>query len=300
MPRIARLKTPDNMFHIMIHSISEINLFRDTEDKDMYLHLIETCKLKYPFKVYAFCLMDTHAHFIFDCFGSDISKIMHYLNLCYSMYYNKKYARRGPLFHDRFKSKIIDSYRYLANLSLYIHRNPLDLLKEQETLLSYPYNSLIDYIHGSNRFSILDLAFLTHTLGLSTPENRRIYLQQLDTTLDPDTLEELELPLILTQTQNEKTYLSRIISPEIILHFIASKFQLSPTLLHVKYNHKLTHFRAACCFMLNSFSSLSHKSICKLLGNITQSRVSNLIAKGLELSRSTSWVEEFIKLNYIA
>lgn len=300
MPRIARLKTPDNMFHIMIHSISEVLLFKDTEDKDMYLYLIQKCKAKYPFKVYAFCLMDNHAHFIFDCFGSDISKIMHYLNLCYSMYYNKKYVRQGPLFHDRFKSKIVDSYRYLANLSLYIHQNPKDLLKEDETLIDYPYNSLIDYMYNSNRFSILDIAFLNHTLGLCCAENRIAYLKHLDCSLDPESLSELELPLSITQTQDEKVYLCRIISPEVIMRFVASKYKLSPTLLHVKYNHRLTNFRAVCCFMLNSFSSLSHKSICKLVGNITQSRVSALISHGLNLVTNTSFIDEFISLNHLS
>lgn len=285
------------MFHIMIHSISEIPLFRDSEDKDMYLYLIKKCKLKFPFKVYAFCLMDTHAHFIFDCFGSDISKIMHYLNLCYSMYYNKKYVRRGPLFHDRFKSKIIDSYKYLVNLSAYIHSNPKDLIHADTELLTYRYNSLLDYIYHTDYFSILDKTFLINLLGLSSNESRAGYYRLINSTIDFSVLKDVEIPFYSSQTQDEKVYFKRIVAPEIIIRFIATKCHLSPSLIHAKYHHSLTNFRALCCFMLHAFSSLTHKSICHYIGNITQSRVSSLIQKGLSLIHQTSWIDEFIALN---
>lgn len=44
MPRAARKKSAESMYHIMSRSISEIDLFRDDEDKAKYLYLLKERK----------------------------------------------------------------------------------------------------------------------------------------------------------------------------------------------------------------------------------------------------------------
>ena len=44
MPRKARVKTDESIFHIMCKSISEVNLFKDAEDKKKYLLLVKKYK----------------------------------------------------------------------------------------------------------------------------------------------------------------------------------------------------------------------------------------------------------------
>lgn len=298
MPRKARIKTLDSMFHIMLHSISELDLFRDSSDKDMYLYLIEKAKIKYSFKVYAFCLMDTHAHILIDCFSADISKIMHYINLCYSIYYNKKYTRRGPVFQDRFKSKLVDSYNYFINLSLYIHSNPKDLVSIDQEILSYPYNSLIDYIHGSNRFNILDSALLTTSLGLNNPANQSAYLRLIDKSLDISISENIEQLMNKYEYRDEKMIFPRFSSPAFIVSYTSHYFNVSSLGIHIKHHPQYTRFRALTCFFLNTFNNMSHKSICKFIGNISMSRVSSLINQGLTLILQNPCIlQDFIRLN---
>ena len=48
-------------------------------------------------KIYSYCLMSNHAHFIIDVNGTDISKIMHCINFRCALYFNKNY-KEGPLF----------------------------------------------------------------------------------------------------------------------------------------------------------------------------------------------------------
>ena len=124
MARKARLKADDAIFHIMCKSISEVNLFRDDQDKEKYIYLLKKYKKLYNVKIYGYCLMDNHAHLLVDSNGADISKVMHGINFSYAMYFNKKYKREGHLFKDRFMSKIVDNDRYLKTVSLYIHNNP--------------------------------------------------------------------------------------------------------------------------------------------------------------------------------
>lgn len=296
MPRVARIKTNNSVFHIMLHSLCEINLFNDSEDKDVYLALIKKAKSKFHFKLYAFCLMNTHAHLVIDSFGSDISKVMHYINLCYSIYYNNKYGRSGPVFRDRFKSKIIDSYRYLSNVCAYIHANPKDLLKAKQSLLDYPYNSLIDYMKGCNRFKVLDLAFLSGLMGFNNRSNKKKYFCSISRTIDTNIIKEVELPTYMSEPTN-KEFIPRIHSPQLIVEFVATQLQLPSRYLFAKYSSSYTSLRALTCFMLHAFCNMSHLDICSFIGNISRARVASLISHGLSLTYDMPIIEDFISIN---
>ena len=97
MARKARLKSDDAIYHIMCKSISEVDLFKDDEDKEKYLSLVKKYKDLYHVKIYGYCLMDNHSHLLVDANGADISKVMHGINFSYAMYFNKKYKQgRSP------------------------------------------------------------------------------------------------------------------------------------------------------------------------------------------------------------
>ncbi|EYE87421.1 hypothetical protein Q428_13335, partial [Fervidicella metallireducens AeB] len=109
MPRLARQKKEDAIFHVMARSISEVDLFKDDEDKLNYLALVKKYQKTYEFRVYGYCLMDNHLHLIIDANGADISRIMHSINFSYAQYFNHRHKRHGHLFQDRFKSKMVKS-----------------------------------------------------------------------------------------------------------------------------------------------------------------------------------------------
>ena len=118
MARKIRIKLINGKYHIMIRSISELLLFRDDDDKDLYMSSIRHYQKIHLFKVYAYCLMDNHAHLIIDSNGADISTIMHCINFRYVQKYNKKYHRHGHLLQDRCKSKLITNETYIDRKSV--------------------------------------------------------------------------------------------------------------------------------------------------------------------------------------
>lgn len=99
---MAQEKIFDLIYHIMVKSISEVALYQDEKDKIKYLSFMKKAQDQFEFRVYSYCLMDNHAHFIINAYGADISKIMHFVNYEYAMYFNKRYKRHGHLFQDRF------------------------------------------------------------------------------------------------------------------------------------------------------------------------------------------------------
>lgn len=78
--------------------------------------------------IVAYTLMPNHFHLVVrarDTAG--ISRFMLKLLTGYSMYFNTKYERSGPLFVRPYRSRHVDSDEYLRWLLSYVHLNPLEL-----------------------------------------------------------------------------------------------------------------------------------------------------------------------------
>ncbi len=286
MPRCARIKNNNFMYHIMIRSISEVHLFKSDSDKDMYLTIIRSAKDKYYFNIYAFCLMDNHAHFIIDPLGADISKIMHYINFKYAMYYNTKYNRVGHLFQDRFKSKVIYSCNYLFNLSLYIHANPNDISQYKNKTHLYKYSSLIDYIKRTDRFNILNVSYLLKNLFFYYKLRCSDYANMCTRINSKDeiacTNEDVQDLLIegKNEYRSERYILLRSKTPKYIINHIANYLHVNFCDIYMKGQRKYVKFRSLCCYLLNCFCNIPQKDICLIFGNITQASISRLSIKG--------------------
>lgn len=284
MARQARVKSATGVYHIMVRSLSEFDLFRNAEDKMKYLRLIRKYKQKYGFDVYAYCLMDNHSHMIIDCLGADISKIMQVINFCYAQYYNRKYKRRGPVFQDRFKSIGIENERYLINLSAYIHNNPKDIKGYSDNVAAYPFSSLKEYINETNTFKILNIQFLKNILGLYQEQNKNEYLELVRESNCEETVQDVEFSNTNTEYRSERTIILRDTKPEKIIASVAAYVKQNKHGIHIKHNHSYTKFRALSCFLMSCFSGMTQKEICNIIGNITQSRVSKLSDMGLEIA----------------
>jgi putative transposase len=299
MPRLARIKDKQSIYHIMIRSIKEVDLFETDDDKEKYLSIMKKYIEKYHFKVYAYCLLDNHGHLMIDANGADISRIMHSINFSYAQYFNREHKRHGHLFQDRFKSKIVEDERYLKALSSYIHNNPKDIVYDQEKVKEYPFSSLRDYIHDTNHHGILDKSCLGELLNLTNKDNMDKYLSQVAKSVLPNDNLDVEFEKIETEYRSQKVILARTTDPQSVIEFVAKYTKADIKDVYIRNKRKYTKIRAISCFLMNCFCNIDQKYICRLMGNITQSRVSKLCNQGLELAyRDLEYkgiIEEFIK-----
>jgi putative transposase len=284
MARKARLKAADAVFHIMCKSISEINLYKDDEDKKKYLSLVKKYKEIYNIKIYGYCLMDNHCHLVIDSNGADISKVMHGINFSYAMYFNKKYKREGHLFKDRFKSIIVKNERYLKTVSLYVHNNPTDISGYKTCPEKYGFSSLGIFL-GKRRdsFKLVDYGFVMDLFGKTLKSARKNYYNLIFRCNEEKLKEEIEFEDEKTDYKSERKILIRNFKPENIIEFVASKMNISESQLYIKHSRKLTHARALTVVLMRSLCNFKSSDICSTLGNITQSRVSKLSTIGIEL-----------------
>jgi putative transposase len=146
-------------YHVYNRGVAKQPIYRDQADKRYFLSLLDrhlnpdsviVDSYKAPYKKFdknlellSYCLMGNHYHMLFYL-GEDetaLSKMMRGIGTAYTMYYNLKYNRIGPLFQGTYKASLVSSDEYLVHISRYIHLNP----REHKT---YKYSSLSAYLGG--------------------------------------------------------------------------------------------------------------------------------------------------------
>lgn len=179
--------TVGEFYHIYTRGVEKRVVFESDADKDRFLLILLLCnskervemrniKQKYQgeplVKVYelekptetlvdivCYALMPNHIHLIlYEHAEGGISKFMLKLMTAYSMYFNKKNERSGPLFTRPFRAKHIDSDEYFRWVFAYVLLNPLELYAPKSAfndldsnegartfMSSYRYSSFQDY-----------------------------------------------------------------------------------------------------------------------------------------------------------
>lgn len=157
MPSRNILKTDlaESYYHVYARGTNRQKIFREPDDFVKFLHLFERylslreakslAGVSFPnyynkLELLGFCLMPNHFHLlIYQRQQGAMSAFMHSLLISYSMYFNKKYKRTGPLFESRYKASLISDDTYLEHVTRYIHLNPRDWR-------GYEYSSLPYYL----------------------------------------------------------------------------------------------------------------------------------------------------------
>lgn len=124
MPRTQRVNE-NGFYHIINRGVAKNSIFCDFKDFEKFLEIMQEVSIEYNFKLYSFCLMGNHYHLLIEINNQNLSLTMQKINSRYSIYFNKKYKRVGPLWQGRFKSWYIYDSLYLHTLIKYIEQNPI-------------------------------------------------------------------------------------------------------------------------------------------------------------------------------
>ncbi len=124
---MARKKRMESIgfYHIVNRGVERRKIYMDDDDRMQFLEILEESAEVYAFEIYSYVLMDNHYHLLIKTSALNLSLIMRQINSRYSMYFNRKYKRVGPLWQGRFKSWYVYDEQYLKSLIKYIEFNPL-------------------------------------------------------------------------------------------------------------------------------------------------------------------------------
>ena len=166
-------------YHIYNRGVEKRNIFNNDDDRKRFQALLYLCNSSEPViyrliqgstlykfnvgkkivAIGAYVLMPNHFHLLVrETTEGGITEFMRKLNTAYSMYFNKKYDRVGPLFQGTFKAEHIAKDEYLKYLFAYIHLNIIKLIQPdwkeiglrnvklaKEFLDNFTFSSYFDY-----------------------------------------------------------------------------------------------------------------------------------------------------------
>lgn len=142
-------------YHIYNRGVEKRVIFQDEQDYSVFLSYLKeyllpkdtqelTKRLAYPnisyreraeiikilrlnnfaseINLLAYCLMPNHFHFLVKQKDTgSIDKFINSLGTRYTMYFNRRYKRVGPLYQGVYKAVLVDTDEQLLHLSRYIH-----------------------------------------------------------------------------------------------------------------------------------------------------------------------------------
>lgn len=175
MPRGARIVFENAFYHIFNRGVARQNIFLEKEDYEMFLRKLNSLSTlkNYDHFIYAYILMPNHFHLLMQTNRTPLSRIMSSLATAYAMYFNRKYKRVGPLFQNRFKSKLCQKDNYFLGASRYIHLNPIESGLADD-VQNYPWSSFQE-MFGQSQYTIIDKKEIERLIGASKKEKEAYY-----------------------------------------------------------------------------------------------------------------------------
>lgn len=157
---VIKQDVAESFYHVYARGSNKQRIFRDDKDYLKFLRLFErylslkesksSAGVSFPnfynrLELVSFCLMPNHIHLlIYQRQAGAMAAFMRSLLTSYSMYFNKKYGRTGPLFESRYKAALISSDDYLAHITRYIHLNPRNWQHYEYSSLPYYLQQITD------------------------------------------------------------------------------------------------------------------------------------------------------------
>jgi putative transposase len=100
-------------------------IFGDDGDRNAFLARLAGRDKRGQLEIHAYALMPNHFHLLVRGPVTALSETMQRICGGYTQRFNAKYGLDGALLRGRFRTKPVDSERYLHHVVRYIHRNPL-------------------------------------------------------------------------------------------------------------------------------------------------------------------------------
>jgi REP element-mobilizing transposase RayT len=293
MARPLRIEYPGAYYHVINRGNAGETIFKSNRDREKFLEYLATAAGRFAIVIHSYCLMPNHYHLLIETTEANLSAAIQWLNVSYATYFNRKRKRQGHLFQGRFKAILVEADGYLAQLSRYIHLNPVKA-KMVEAPQDYPWSSYAFFVGEKETPEWLTTSLLTQFSSQRKPaiQNYRAFVEETDA----DTLEnpnkQSVAGCILGDTSFvlwiQETFLSdgrdakeipqlkklrTLIPPEKIVKTVAAATGSSPDAIVTK-GRKRNQFREIAIYLALQFCALPCVELGRYFGGISGSAIS--------------------------
>lgn len=174
MARPLRVEFDGAIFHVTARGNERRAIVRDDGDRNCWLEWLGRVVERYRLDLFSFALLDNHYHLFLETPHGGLSAAMQTLNGSYTSYFNRRHGRVGHLFQGRFKGILVESEGHYAELSRYVHLNPVraGLVGRPE---DYVWSSFRGYFRASWALEWVDYGRVLSEFGSHTGHARRAY-----------------------------------------------------------------------------------------------------------------------------
>lgn len=124
MSRPVRIEFPGAVYHVTSKGKDGQVVFRDDEDRGVFLNVVDNVVERYGWLVHSYVLMSDHYHMVIEVPDANLSKGMRQLNGVYTQHVNRRHGQEGSIFQGRFKSILIEKKVYLLPVCRHVVTNP--------------------------------------------------------------------------------------------------------------------------------------------------------------------------------
>ena len=117
MARMLRVDRPGLWYHLTARGNEQRVVFRDAQDQQHFLALLAQWVERFQLRIHAYVLMDNHYHLLTETTAPNLSQAMQWLNVSYTVWFNRRHQRAGHLCQGRFKSVIAEPQSWALGLS---------------------------------------------------------------------------------------------------------------------------------------------------------------------------------------
>lgn len=177
MPRTCRRYEPDTIYHVTTRGVNRQSIFGSDDDRRYFVSTLLEALRKFDAGLFAYCLMNNHAHLLLACRNTPIGVPLHHAFTAYAMRFNSMNGRTGHLFQGRYHSRPVRDLTHLHSAVAYIHANPLRAgLVGRVTDWAWSTHSDWNFGLGGR----LDLLRLSRLTGVSMSALRDEYVRRIE------------------------------------------------------------------------------------------------------------------------
>jgi putative transposase len=141
MGRQPRLIADGLVYHALNRGNNRAAVFHQPTDYLAFLQALGQTQQRYPFRLYAYCLMTNHFHLVLQPGdGQSISRILQSLTVAHTWRCHREHGSVGHVWQGRFRSPAIQEDEHLLTVLRYVEANPLRAGMVSD-LAAYPWSS---------------------------------------------------------------------------------------------------------------------------------------------------------------
>jgi REP element-mobilizing transposase RayT len=173
MARPLRIQYPGAWYHVTSRGNERRRIFVDDQDCKKFLEIAAESVESFRVQLHCYVLMGNHFHLLLMTPEGNLQAFMQRLNTAYTVYFNRRHRRSGHLLEGRYKAIVVEADPHLAELSRYLHLNPVrirrhsqkGIVSKREIVSHYRWSSLRGYTSLRSREPFVTYGLVVAVVG---------------------------------------------------------------------------------------------------------------------------------------